>query len=935
MKIKMIGIALASLLAAAWPLSAANVNYSGPSTATDADFDTAVNWSSGTAPTINSGTENDVYYFNQAGATLTLSGSHADFSNFYVSGATTVTVNDGAQIRLSKDGIVVGGELQINGNNSTLIQNGGTISVGSFNLGWNSTSYYVMNGGLLDNTGGGRVQSGGGTSIFTQTGGTVRFVGDLNFNVDSGNPSYYNQSGGLFQANNINLALNGKRDSMGGTWQLTGSGTVNVLSTLRIGANTGDVRHSAFIQSGTTLLTVSNLQIGQGSGFMTDATSGTRPTASMGTYSISESGTAVVGNTIELGRYGATGFASISGGVITGSANVVLGGGYNSFTGVIDSGTNRYYTRSAGYVTQTGGTFAVNSKNNDLLFTLSNNGGDSAYDLSGGALTLSSTGNAYLRLGDGVYTALETGMPLWVNTSGSDYALISSGTYFAASAGRFVQSGGTVSVSAATNADLQIGYNGGKGSYELSGGELTAKRLILASGASGAGNGAVSASGSFNISGGLLTLGSAEVANYTNGIAEDPQRVVGRFVQSGGTVSISGGVQVGLHGGDGVWEMNGGELTVGGQLIVGMHGTAGQEAKGILPVSAFTVSGGTASLQQVNVGYYNENSTASVRGVFTVSGDAEVSAGAIIITNQDLTQGQVNLEGGRLSVNNLYAANNVNIAGVLFNGGTLAARQNEANFLTNFVAGAVVTGSGGGTFDNGGFAILAHAGVSGSGGLTFTGSGQTTLLGLQTYTGDTVVSGNGTLIVVSGIASEKIVVSAGATLNVSNVAGGLVLNGQELGGAGTLIGKVVFEGGSMISAGGGGLGALTLSGGMSAEAGVALHFNLGEGENSQLRLTGGTFDYIGAADGLTVNFDALSALSAGVHTFMLIDAGAAALTLGNFQLGAYDTSVYDNVMLSLNGNQLMLTFSVIPEPSTWMLLTLSASLLALAARRRR
>jgi hypothetical protein len=59
------------------------------------------------------------------------------------------------------------------------------------------------------------------------------------------------------------------------------------------------------------------------------------------------------------------------------------------------------------------------------------------------------------------------------------------------------------------------------------------------------------------------------------------------------------------------------------------------------------------------------------------------------------------------------------------------------------------------------------------------------------------------------------------------------------------------------------------------------------------------------------------------------------LTPGNFQLGAYDTSVYDNAVLSLSGNQLMLTFSVIPESSTWMPLTLSVSLPALAARRRK
>jgi len=115
------------------------------------------------------------------------------------------------------------------------------------------------------------------------------------------------------------------------------------------------------------------------------------------------------------------------------------------------------------------------------------------------------------------------------------------------------------------------------------------------------------------------------------------------------------------------------------------------------------------------------------------------------------------------------------------------------------------TDSGGFAFDMSNVDLSARLGttmqgvISGSGGLTFNGPGRLTLDADNTYAGATTVAA-GTLVLARQKAiegSSGLTIASGATLDVSGLGSGFTLgNGQSLGGAGSILGNVVFGAGS-------------------------------------------------------------------------------------------------------------------------------------------
>lgn len=123
-----------------------------------------------------------------------------------------------------------------------------------------------------------------------------------------------------------------------------------------------------------------------------------------------------------------------------------------------------------------------------------------------------------------------------------------------------------------------------------------------------------------------------------------------------------------------------------------------------------------------------------------------------------------------------------------------------ANGYTAAINGAVALG---GDFTvNPTTAPLAVNGViSGPGhSLTKVGSGRLTLGGANTYTGETIVSG-GTLALGStgSLASPVISVAFGSVFDVSAVSGFSLASGQRLGGAGSIVGNLLFGSGSELA----------------------------------------------------------------------------------------------------------------------------------------
>ena len=209
-------------------------------------------------------------------------------------------------------------------------------------------------------------------------------------------------------------------------------------------------------------------------------------------------------------------------------------------------------------------------------------------------------------------------------------------------------------------------------------------------------------------------------------------------------------------------------------------------------------------------------------GALNMSGNALLNCGTLNVS-RNLTgtgvqeHGVVELDGGTLAVNNIIKDATVagNTASVNFNGGTLKAKQNRADFIstTNAPDLVVTVDAGGAVIDTGGFTVtnqvaLQHNSVLGTtpdGGLIKTNAGVLTLLATNTYTGDTLVSMGTLALAANGSISNSATlnVSGGATMDASGRSDGklTVGFGQTLAGNGALKGNVNVAAGGILAPG--------------------------------------------------------------------------------------------------------------------------------------
>jgi autotransporter-associated beta strand protein len=123
-----------------------------------------------------------------------------------------------------------------------------------------------------------------------------------------------------------------------------------------------------------------------------------------------------------------------------------------------------------------------------------------------------------------------------------------------------------------------------------------------------------------------------------------------------------------------------------------------------------------------------------------------------------------NLNGGTLTIAQVVTTSDNGTAAFNFNGGTLRATTNTANFVD--LGGATQTANvknGGAVIDSNGFNVTVPQALvaSGTGGLTKNGAGALTLSGVNTYTGATTVSAGS--LVVGGAGSIN--ATSGITVN--------------------------------------------------------------------------------------------------------------------------------------------------------------------------
>ena len=217
-------------------------------------------------------------------------------------------------------------------------------------------------------------------------------------------------------------------------------------------------------------------------------------------------------------------------------------------------------------------------------------------------------------------------------------------------------------------------------------------------------------------------------ANWRNGWV--PDVTWNADIINGGTAAITqpGATCNNLYLGDpnsantGMIQMYGGGLSASLDEYVGNQGTG-----------TFIQSGGTNNSSNLLVGYnagssgtYNQSA-----GTNTVTSALSLGAG-----------GTYNLTGGALLVSGIQGTGAFNLSG-----GTLVAGA-------GFSAGQAMTLTGNGNINTGTYAVTLSDPLSGPGGLSVLGSGTLTLAVINTYTGNTLISG-GTLAFRNPLALEN------------------------------------------------------------------------------------------------------------------------------------------------------------------------------------
>ncbi len=196
--------------------------------------------------------------------------------------------------------------------------------------------------------------------------------------------------------------------------------------------------------------------------------------------------------------------------------------------------------------------------------------------------------------------------------------------------------------------------------------------------------------------------------------------------------------------------------------------------------------------------------------------------------------------------------------------------------------------------------------ITGTGSLTQAGSGSIlTLNAVNTYSGTTTVSA-GTLRLAASSSnnlpnSASLNVASGATLDLTGLTSGqLVLStGQNLSGAGTVLGSVAVPSGSSVSPGAnrsanntfGAIGTLALNN-LTLSAGAMLNYDLGNSGNGDLLSVGGPLTLPGSG-------------SVAVNLYNNANAG----NLGSIGNGTYQVITYGSLGTTFSPSQLMVRSS--------------------------
>ena len=401
------------------------------------------------------------------------------------------------------------------------------------------------------------------------------------------------------------------------------------------------------------------------------------------------------------------------------------------------------------------------------------------------------------------------------------------------SSGVLTVSGGTATASgAAFWLGVQLGQNGGNGTLNLDGGTLTT-RMVRSLTSIG--------SGTLNFNGGVLKA-KAALSVYYDAFLQDLTAI---NVRNGGAIIDTAGFDVITS--DTVHFNHstiGGDNAIDGGLTKNGNGTLR-----IITAGDFTgpvvVNGGTL---YANAGNGANSRNFSYCSGITINNGATLQSSANALFGYDGTQVKpitINA-GGTMTADN---GADVGLGMVTLAGGTLTsvgssiywgswvfnAVGSGLTVVSNSTVSAVNVKFGSGTIDIASGKTLSFPGTitdanfGGQSGLVLTGSGTLLLSGANTYSGNTAVNGGTLALASSGSIANtaNITLAAGTTFDVSAAGGFTVAAGKALRGNGTVVGNIATTGASSVIAPGvGGVGTLTFTGNLNLGSGSAPVFEV-------------------------------------------------------------------------------------------------------------
>ncbi len=713
------------------------------------------------------------------------------------------------------------------------------------------------------------------------------------------NVSGTNNYGGL-----VTLGSASTISSDSGTLNLTNTGTItgSGFNLTLTGAGNGSI--SSIIGTGSGTLTKS----GTGTWTLTGANTYTgATTVSAGILNIQNAtalGTTAGGTTVNSGAT-----LQIQGGITVGTEALNISGtGASGATGVLEnvSGTNNY-----GGLLTLGAAATISSDAGTL--NLTNTGTITG---SGFGLTLAGTGSGTISsvIGTGTGTLTRTGTGgIWTLSGANTYTggtTINSGVLQLSGSGTLGSTSGSLTVNGGA-LDLN-GTNQGVGNLNGSGGLIynnaasTNSTLTIGNGNATGGD----YMGSIIAAGGTLALTKTGTGALT---LSGSNSYAGATTISGGTLQLGDGGTAGSISGTST-------ITDNANLTIDRSNSVTQ----LTDLNNIAIAG-TGSFTQLGTG----TTTLSVANSY--SGGTTVTAGTLKMSGSGTlgsTSGTLTVNGGTLDLNSTSQT-----VGAL--NGTAGAINTSTGSSTLTVGNGGGTGSYAGTIANG----------SGTVALTKTGAGTETLTGANTYTGAT--NANGGSLFINGNQS----VATGA-VNVNN-------SGTTLGGSGTIGGSVTVNSGANLAPGATGTGsnaklntgALTLASTSNFKVDIT-----GAGETlgtpnspnaginyDQANVTG-TVNVSGSNLLLTVS--GLTATNIGQNFFIVANDGVDAITgtfngLANLSTVTVGADVFvihymadTSTGLVINGNDIALTLTAVPEPGTWLAAALALGAVGYTQRRR-